>query len=133
MAFADQDSFDKAFGKTPEKEDLDKFLPNGEGRGKKPNLLPNDAFDKKLVVATTSRGANVYAYKVAKVTADGETLYVQYNYQETFAGNDKVRSCPLILSVDKGKYTSVVFLTGGKKVGTAEIAKEAEKEKEKDK
>jgi hypothetical protein len=33
LAFTDQGSFDKAFGKTPDKEDLTKFLPNGEGRG----------------------------------------------------------------------------------------------------
>jgi hypothetical protein len=133
LAFTDQQSFDKAFGKTPDKEDLDKFLPNGEGKGKKPNLLPNDAFDTKMVVATTIRGPNVCRYKVGKVTAEGDTLSVHYEVAEAFAGNDKVRSCPLILSVDKGKYTSVVFIQGGKKVGTAEVPKEPEKPKEKDK
>ena len=74
LAFTDQDSFDKAFGKTPDKEDLNNFLPNGEAKGKKPNLLPKDAFDKKMVVATTVRGPNISAYRVVKVTADGDTL-----------------------------------------------------------
>jgi len=129
LAFTDQDSFDKAFGKTPDKEDLNNFLPNGEARGKKPNLLPKDAFDKKIVVATTVRGPNINAYRVVKVTADSDALYVQYLQQSAFAGNNRVWSSPLILSVDKGPYTSVVFILGNKKYGTATIGKDKEKEK----
>jgi hypothetical protein len=129
LAFTDQDSFDKAFGKTPSKEDLANFLPNGEAKGKKPNLLPKDAFDKKMVVATTVRGSNISAYRVLKVTADGDTLYVQYLEQSAFAGNNRVWSSPLILSVDKGPYTSVVFILGNKKYGTATIAKDKAAEK----
>ena len=129
LAFTDQDSFDKAFGKTPSKEDLANFLPNGEAKGKKPNLLPKDAFDKKMVVATTVRGPNISAYRVVKVTADGDTLYVQYLEQSAFAGNNRVWSSPLILSVDKGPYTSVVFILGNKKYGTATIAKDKAAEK----
>ena len=129
LAFTSQDSFDKAFGKTPAKEDLDNFLPNGEARGKKPNLLPKDTFDKKIVVATTVRGPNISAYRVVKVTADADTLYVQYLEQSAFAGNNRIWSSPLILSVDKGPYTSVVFIQGNKKYGTATIAKDKEKEK----
>jgi len=129
LAFTDQDSFDKAFGKTPTKEDLTNFLPNGEAKGKKPNLLPKDAFDKKMVVATTVRGSNISAYRVVKVTADGDTLYVQYLEQSAFAGNNRIWSSPLILSVDKGPYTSVVFILGNKKYGTATIAKDKETQK----
>ena len=129
LAFTDQDSFDKAFGKTPDKEDLNTFLPNGEAKGKKPNLLPKDAFDKKTVVATTVRGPNISTYRVVKVTADGDTLYVQYQETSTFAGNNRIWSSPLILSVDKGPYTSVVFILGNTKYGTASIAAEKVKEK----
>jgi hypothetical protein len=127
LAFTDQDSFDKAFGKKPDKEDLNTFLPNGEAEGKKPNLLPRDAFDKKMVVATTVRGPNISAYKVVKVTADGDTLCVQYQESSAFAGNDRIWSSPLILSVDKGPYVSVVFILGNKKYGTATIAQDKEK------
>jgi hypothetical protein len=129
LAFTDQDSFDKAFGKTPDKEDLNTFLPNGEARGKKAHLLPKDVFDKKIVVATTVRGANISTYKVVKVTADSDTLYVQYQESSEFAGNNRVWSSPLILSVDKGSYTSVVFILGNKKYGTATIATDKDKEK----
>ena len=129
LAFTDQDSFDKAFGKTPSKEDLTNFLPNGEAKGKKPNLLPKDVFDKKMVVATTVRGSNISAYRVVKVTADSDTLYVQYLEQSAFAGNNRIWSSPLILSVDKGPYASVVFILGNKKYGTATIAKDKETEK----
>jgi len=131
LAFTDQDSFDQAFGKTPDKEDLNTFLPNGEAKGKKPNLLPKDAFDKKMVVATTVRGANISTYKVVKVTADGDTLYVQYQETSTFAGNNRFWSSPLILSVDKGPYASVEFILGKKKYGTATIAQDKDKDKEK--
>jgi hypothetical protein len=127
LAFTDQESFDKAFGKAPAREDLNRFLPNGEVRGKKPSLLPKNAFDKKLVVATTIRGSNIATHRVVKVTADGATLYVQYQMSSAFAGNNRVWSTPLILSVTKGPYTSVVFIWGNKKVGTATIAKDKEK------
>jgi hypothetical protein len=126
LAFSDQDSFDKAFGRAPAKEDLTNFLPNGEARGKKPNLLPKDAFAKRTVVATTVRGPNVSAYRVVKVTAAGETLYVQYQESSAFAGNNRIWSSPLILSVDKGPYRSVVFIQGNRKYGTATIAKDKE-------
>jgi hypothetical protein len=131
LAFTDQESFDKAFGKTPAREDLNAFLPNGEAKGQKVNLLPRDAFQKKMVVATTIRGANVSTYRVLKVTADGETLYVEYQEASMFAGNTRIWSSPLILSVDKGRYTSVVFIQGKKKYGTAHIAQDKEKDKTK--
>src|SRR5262249_12919240 len=119
--------------KTPNKEDLNSFLPNGEAKGKKRNLLPKDAFDKKMVVATTVRGSNVSTYKVVKVTADRDTLYVQYQESSSFACNNRVWSSPLILAVDKGRYTSVVFIMGNKKYGTATIAQDKDKDKDKDK
>jgi hypothetical protein len=125
LAFTDQGAFEKAFGKAPAKEDFD-FLPNGEARGQRPNLLPKNAFDKKMVVATTVRGASVATYKVVKVTADADTLYVQYLSSSTFAGNNRIWSSPLILSVDKGPYKSVVFILGTKKYGTATIPKDKE-------
>jgi len=54
---------------------------------------------------------------------------VQYLEQSAFAGNNRIWSSPLILSVDKGPYTSVVFILGNKKYGTATIAKDKETEK----
>jgi hypothetical protein len=128
LAFTDQSAFEKAFGKAPAKEDFT-FLPNGEAPGKRPNLLPKNAFDKKMVVVTTVRGPNIAAYKVVKVTADGDTLYVQYQSSSAFAGNNRIWSSPLILSVDKGPYKSVVFILGTKKYGTATIPKDKDKEK----
>jgi hypothetical protein len=130
-AFVDQDSFDMAFGKddgTP--IDLNKFLPNGEGKGKK-KPLPKDVFDKKVVVVAALHGSNVAVYKVEKVTSDGDTLYVQYKSSSQFAGNNAVYSSPLIVSVDKGKYTSVVFIENGQKAGTADVPKEKDKDKDK--
>jgi hypothetical protein len=129
MAFTDQDSFDKAFGKSDGgKVNMSDFIPNGETKEAKPKFLAKDAFDKKLVVAVTHNGMRIWKYKVAKVTADGDTLFVHYQAGSTVAyPNSYV--CPLIVSVDKGKYTSVVFIENGKKFGTAAIGSEKEKEK----
>ena len=132
-AFPDQDAFDKAFAVDEGKKiDLNKVMPNPQEKGKK-NPLPKDVFDKKLVVATAMHGSQGATYKVEKVTTDGDTLYVQYKSSSTFAGNNAVFASPLIVSVDKGKYTSVVFIENGLKSGTADIPKEKDKDKDKDK
>jgi hypothetical protein len=120
VAFADQDSFDKAFGKSEGKLNLSEFLPNGEARKSKPKYLPRDVFDKKIVVAMIHTDPNIYQYKVTKVTADGETLYVQYVTNQV-AGPNNTYACPLIVSVDRSKVTSVVFIENGMKIGTAEV------------
>jgi hypothetical protein len=130
-AFVDQNSFDMAFGKDDgQNVDLNKFLPNGEGPGKK-KQFPKDVFDKKMVVVAAFHGSSVSAYKVEKVASDGDTLYVQYKSMSQFAGNNAVYSSPLIVAVDKGKYTSVVFIENGQKAGTADVPKEKDKDKDK--
>jgi len=111
LAFTDDDAFKKIFGV-------------GVVMGKKRNFLPKDAFEKKIVVSTIKRGGKIFEYKVDKVTADGKTLYVVYT--ATGMGKDDGSAAfatPLIVAVDKGKYTSVVFIENGKKAGTADIGK----------
>src|SRR5262245_51009866 len=107
--FASKDSFDKVFGLRPPLMG-----------GKKSVAVPNDAFEKKLVFAVISRGNAITTYTVEKVTADGETLYVQYKAETGKAGTAKFAS-PLILSADKGKAKKVVFIENGKTVGKAEV------------
>ena len=106
LAFTDRPAFDKIFGVG--------------ATMKKQNFVPRDAFDKKMVVAVIHRGKAIWTYKVEKVTADGDTLYVQYEATPGKEGTATYAS-PLIVSVDKGKYTSVVFIENGKKAGTASI------------
>src|SRR5262249_22695408 len=90
--------------------------------GPKPNFVNDDTFDKQVVIATIQRGMRMVTYKVDKVTDDDGTLYVAYT--TTSKDNNATFHSPLIISVDKGKYKSVVFLENGKKVGTAEVPKE---------
>jgi hypothetical protein len=110
LAFTDQDGFDKVFGK-------------GVVMGAKQNFLPKDAFDSLLVVAAIRRGNAIWTYKVNKVTADDDTLTVDYSATSKDGGTATFAS-PLILSVDKGKYTSVVFIENGEKAGTVKIDKD---------
>ncbi len=110
LAFTDQKTFDGVFGKAVT-------------MGKKPNFLPEDAFDTKLVVATIKRGDAVWQYKVEKVTADDGVLYIKYEATSKGGGGSARYASPLIVSLDKGKYTSVVFIEKGKKAGTAKFEK----------
>src|SRR5437763_1962390 len=66
LLFSDREAFDKVFGA-------------GFVMGKKPNVVPKDAFDKSAVVAVVTRGKAITTYDVEKVTLDKDgTLYVQY-------------------------------------------------------
>jgi hypothetical protein len=88
--------------------------------GKPPNFVPKDAFEKKMVVAVIKKGNAPVEYKVETLTADGETLYVQYK-AETKGPTSATFASPLIVSVDRNKYKEVVFIENGKKVGTATV------------
>jgi hypothetical protein len=108
LVFTDREAFDKVFGVA--------------ATMRKQNFVPKDAFDTKMVVAVIKRGNAVTEYKVEKVTADEGTLYVQYTAKMGAAGTAKYAS-PLIVSVDKDKYTAVVFLENGKRVEKAKVGK----------
>jgi hypothetical protein len=109
VAFTDAKAFDAVFGKAVV-------------MGKKYNFLPKDAFDKKMAAAVIHRGDAPWEYKVEKVTADGDTVYVQYEATAGKASTAKFASS-LVVSFDKGKYARVEFIENGKKAGTAEVGK----------
>lgn len=109
LFITDQERFDMVFG-------------SAFTMGKKPNVVPKGAFEKKLVVAVIHRGNATWTYEVEKVTTEGETLTVKYKATEGKAGTAKFAS-PMILSVDKGKFKKVVFIENGKETGSAEAVK----------
>lgn len=106
LLIADRAAFDKIFG-------------SAFTMGKKPNVVPKDAFEKKLVAAVVKRGNAVWKYEVESVTAEGGSLYVRYRATEGKAGTATFAS-PLIITVDKGAVKKAVFIENGKEVGTAE-------------
>jgi hypothetical protein len=108
LVFTDREAFDKVFG--------------AAATMRKQNFVPKDAFDNQMVVAVIKRGNAVTEYKVEKVTADEGTLYVQYTAKMGTPGSATFAS-PLIVSVDKDKYTSVVFIENGKKAATVKVPK----------
>jgi len=110
LAFTDQAEFAKVLRPTP---------PN---IGQKREYMPKDVFDSKIVVAVIKRGSKTWQYKVEKVTADKGILYVQYTTTSKDGGAATFAS-PLIVTVDKGKLTSVVFIENGEKAGTVKIGK----------
>jgi hypothetical protein len=109
LIFTDKKSFDGVFGT--------RFVPGGKGK-----FLPKDAFDKNMVIAAIKRGASIYTWKVDKVTDKDGVLELHYTATGKDGGGARFAS-PLIVSVPKGKYTSVEFIENGKKVATVKVAK----------
>jgi hypothetical protein len=109
LAFTDWKSFEKVFGSA--------------AATKKQNFVTKDLFDSRMVVATIKRGDAPWEYKVDKVTIDDGTVYVQYQAQKKEGGGTARYASPLIVSFDKGKYTSAVFIENGKKVETVKLEK----------
>ena len=107
LSISDRDAFDKMFGVA--------FT-----MGKKPNVVPKDAFEKKLAAAVITRGNAVTTYTVEKVTSEGTTLYLQYKTTTGPVASARFAS-PLIVTVDKGSIKKVVFIADGKTAGTAEV------------
>lgn len=110
LALADQKAFDMVFGV-------------GFVMGKKPDLLPKDVFDKKLVLAVIKRGASLFEYKDVVVTKTDGVLYVAYTAHGKGAGGTAKFASPLIVEIPRGEYKSAVFVENGKKAGTAEFKK----------
>jgi hypothetical protein len=109
LAFAGQKVFDAVFGV-------------GRVQGAKQRFLPDDAFDKKVVVAVIKRGKGIYDYKVEKVTNDDGVLTIQFTAEPQQSSGTATFATPLIVSVDKGKYDSVAFIENGKKVASVKFA-----------
>src|SRR5580698_8015946 len=65
LVFTDQKAFDNVFRPV--------FVPGGKAK-----LLPNDAFDKQMVIATIKRGMEIVEYKVESLVADDGVLKLSY-------------------------------------------------------
>jgi len=86
--------------------------------GRRPNVLPKDAFKTRMAVALIKRGDSIWTYKVEKVTAKEGTLTVTYAATSKDGGGTARFASPLIVSIDKGDYSRVVFVENGKTVET---------------
>jgi len=109
LVFTDRTDFDKVFGVA--------FT-----MGRRPNVLPKDAFKTRLAFAVIKRGDLIWTYKVEKVTAKEGTLTVTYAATSKAGGTARFAS-PLIVSVDKGDYSRIDFVENGKTVDTIKVSK----------
>jgi hypothetical protein len=108
LVFTDRAAFDKVFGVAAVM--------------RKQNFVPKDAFEKKMVVAVVKTGKTITEYKVNKVTAADGTLTIDYTTTTPKNGTGKYSS-PLIVSVDRNKYKSVVFIENGKEADRVKVGK----------
>ncbi len=113
MVITDQTAFDAAFKATPP------LL----GQQPKPQLLPPNSFETKIVVAAVHRGKGEWTYKGHSVQLEGHTLVVRYGVlprERTFE-----TACPMIISVSKGDYTAVRFVENTREVKTLDLGRGA--------
>ena len=104
MVCTSQAQFDKIFGAVPTM-----------GRN---NFLPNNAFNTKVVFATIARGHFLRTYDDPKVTTKNGKIYIWYKVKDTQQESATFAS-PLILAVDRDRYSQVIFMEDGKRVGAA--------------
>jgi monofunctional biosynthetic peptidoglycan transglycosylase len=106
LLIEDRPSFDKVFGVA--------FT-----MGPRPDVVPEDAFATRVVVAVIKRGAEVWEYTVQGVTEEGGVLTVRYTATSEEGDGGARFASPLIVSVPGGTFHQVVFLEDGKEVGKA--------------
>lgn len=106
LVFTSQEQFDKIF--------------HPAATGGQNNFLPDNAFQTKMVVATIARGNFVRTYDSPRVTSKNGKLYVWYKVTDRKQESATYAS-PLILAVNKGRYSQVIFMQDGKRVGSASL------------
>ena len=88
-----------------------------------PALIIDDEGDQAGLNTQVNQGAESTTY--SRLLALKATLphhsYLQYTATPQESSGTATFATPLILSVDKGKYTSVAFIENGKKAGTAKV------------
>jgi hypothetical protein len=106
VVISSQSQFDQVFGVAMVMRD-------------KSHRLPKDAFKSNIVLTVIKRGKASWEYKVKGVTI--EKGVVKVSYAATSKATPETEfACPLIISVPKGEYKSVVFVENGKEVKTVE-------------
>jgi hypothetical protein len=103
-------------------EQFTKCFGSGAVMGKRNNLLPAGAFDSKVVLVTVKKGNQIWTYKVDKVVVKDGVVNIQYEAAPGAAGTAMYAS-PMIVSVPKGAYKTVVFVENGKEVKKVEVGK----------
>lgn len=116
LLFSSQEKFEQIFGYA---------TTSGDNR-----FLPENVFDSKLVVAMIKRGQSIFKYDFKKVTVKNKKLYVWYSVapnnpatvEKTRDDGSYSYATPSFLTVDKNKYSEVIFMENGKKVGAVLVS-----------
>lgn len=94
------------------REEFDKVFGAGFTMGKKPNVVPADAFEKNLVLAVIKRGPAVTTYSQIGIFEAGP-VDVRFKSETGPAGTARFAS-PLVLTIPKAGVKEVRFLENGK-------------------
>ena len=107
----------------PDKAKFDALFGIARVMGKKPPLLPDNAFDTDIALVVIKRGNAVTSYKVDGVSVADGVLHLSYTATAGKPSESARFASPLIVTVKKDGYKSVNFVENGKKVATVELAK----------
>lgn len=107
----------------PDKKGFDEAFGIGVVMGKKPDLISEGAFEKKLVIAVINGGDAPITYKVDGVTAADGALQISYTATAGKKSDTARFASPLIITVSNGDYKTVNFIENGKEAGSAKVAK----------
>ena len=102
LVIADQEHFDKVFGVAMVMDD-------------KSHRLPKDAFKSNTVLAAIKRGKAYWKFEVEAVIERNGLVELRYTTTEK-KSDSTTFACPLIVSIPKGKHTTVHFVQNGKLV-----------------
>jgi|GEM_PF-1247374 len=110
LVIQSQADFDKVFGAAVVMRD-------------KSHRLPKEVFTNNLVVAAIYRGNSLREFQVERVSENSDAVVLlRYTTLETLS-DTATFACPLIVSIPKNKYRSVLFLNNG--TAEKEVACEA--------
>ena len=87
----------------------------------KGNHLPEKAFDSLVVLTAIKRGKGFVTFDVKDVKDNDSVITVNYTTQTEAQGTAEF-ACPLILSIAKGQYKSIIFIENDKQVKKIDLA-----------
>lgn len=102
LVIEDQKQFDRIFSVAPALED-------------KSGLVPTGSFESRIVIAVIKRGPYIWSYEVEDVSRNQDIMYVSYRLSLEDGGATTFSS-PLLISVEKQRLATVVFIENGRTV-----------------
>lgn len=110
-----------AFLVLQDKKSFDQIFGFGAVMGAKPKLVDEKLFEGNVIMVVIKSGSTLWKYEVQKIRRDKDQLVVEYGAM----GKESTAkfNSPLIVSVPRGDFATVVFVENGKEIAKAPAKK----------